>query len=666
MNILKKALLSAIVFCNVSLNAEVIKTDICIYGATSSGIIAGVSADRMGKGVVIVEPSQFIGGMSASGLGKTDIGNKMAITGLSRDFYRSIGKYYGKLEMWTFEPHVAETVFSNYLSKTKVSLIKGYEVRALIKSVGKITQITVADVENPTKDPITIQAKMFIDASYEGDLMAKAGVSYTIGRESNATYNETYNGFQLSEKHQFPDSISPYINPKNTNSGYVYGVSNNIPVATGTGDKLVQAYNYRLCLTKNEDNKIPIQKPENYDPQKYELLRRVIAQREKKKWKHLLVSYFNIGHLPNGKTDINNNGPFSTDFIGENYNYPEADYKTRKQIEQKHIDYIKGLLYFMAYDPAVPDTLRQQMQAWGYCKDEFQKTGGFPHQIYVREARRMIGEYVMTEHNCLGKEKIKDGVGMAAYGMDSHNCQRIAINGFVKNEGDVQIGGFPPYPVSYRSITPKRNECTNLLVPVCLSASHIAYGSIRMEPVFMVLGQSAAIAASLAIDQNIAVQKVNVKTIQSILAKNPYLDGRKPEVLVDNSDIKQVKLKGKWELPAKPIASNKMDYLMVVADGKSATEVLFTPKMVDFGMYDVYLYCPEKPINTPEWAPSVDVEIFTGQDTNKITVDQKANSHHWVKLGRYELNYKKNISVKVIANKPGVVIADAVLFVPVK
>jgi hypothetical protein len=511
------------------IGAKTIKLDICIYGGTSAGIISAISADRLGMKALIIEPSNYIGGLTASGLGETDIGNKIAVTGLSRDFYRKIGEHYNKPEMWRFEPHVAEKIFLNYLANTKVQVIKNYEIRTLIKNMGKITEICVVNVLNPTRDSITIQAKMFIDASYEGDLMAKAGVSYTVGREDNLQYNEKYNGFQLRDAHQFPDSINPYIIPDNTNSGYVYGVSNNMPTQTGTGDRLVQAYNYRLCLTNIENNKIPITKPANYDPKKYELLRRVIAQRDKKKWKHVLGSYFNIGYMPNGKTDINNKGPLSTDFIGENYNYPEADFKTRKVIEQKHIDYIKGYLYFLAYDPSVPDTLQQQMRVWGYAKDEFLRTGGFPHQIYVREARRMIGEYVMTEHNCLGKEKVQDAIGMAAYTMDSHNCQRIVVNGFVKNEGDVQIGGFPPYPISYRSITPSRKECTNLLVPVCLSASHIAYGSIRMEPVFMVLGQSAAVAAALAIKKKQIVQKISAIEIQEILLKNPLLNKTKPD-----------------------------------------------------------------------------------------------------------------------------------------
>lgn len=512
-----------------SAKAEIIKTDICIYGGTSSGVIAGVAADRLGKKVVIVEPSMHLGGLTCGGLGATDIGNKAAITGLARDFYRSLGKHYGVEEQWTFEPHVATKVFNRYLSGTKVRVIKGYEIKSLIKKNGHITQISIGNVDAAGKPSVVIQAKVFIDATYEGDLLAKAGVSYTVGREDNSTYGETLNGFQLLDKHQFPDSISPYVNPRDPNSGYVYGVSNNMPMPTGTGDKLVQAYNYRLCLTNVEENKIPITKPDNYNPANYELLRRVIAQREKLKWKHVLGSYFNIGYMPNGKTDVNNKGPFSTDMIGANHNYPEADYKTRRQIAREHADYIKGLLYFLAYDAAVPDTLKMQMRAWGYSKDEFIDNGGFPHQLYVREARRMIGNYVMTEHNCLGKVKVDDAVGMAAYGMDSHNCQRIVVNGMVKNEGDVQVGGFSPYPVAYGSITPKRNECTNLLVPVCLSASHIAYGSIRMEPVFMVLGQSAAIAASLAINKKQSVQDVDVTLIQKILRDNPLLDKTSPD-----------------------------------------------------------------------------------------------------------------------------------------
>jgi len=666
MNIAKKNLIVILLAFSLVINAKTIETDILIYGGTSAGIVSAVSADRLGKKALIIEPSNYIGGLSTGGLGETDIGNKFAVTGISRDFYRQLGTHYGEFEMWKFEPHAALNVFNNLLKETKVEVIKNYELTSVFKRNGTIEEVEFTSSSNNATEVIKVKAKMFIDATYEGDLLAKAGVSYMLGREDNSLYNETLNGVQLKDKHQFPDGISPYIVPNDPNSGYCYGIQNEILQPNGTGDKKLQAYNFRLCLTQNKSNFIPITPPDDYDPSKYELLKRVIAQRVGLGWKHILKSYLIISDMPNGKTDINNMGPFSTDFIGENWGYIDADFKTRQKIAKAHENYIKGLLFFLGNDSSVPAELRNEMKSWGYTKDEFTDNGGFPHQLYVREGRRMIGEYVMTEHNCLGRVTVDDAVGMAAYTMDSHNCQRIVVNGMVKNEGDVQVGGFPPYPISYRAIIPKANECTNLLVPVSLSATHIAFGSIRMEPVFMVLAQSAAVAASLAIDKKIPVQKVNVKTIQSILAKNPYLDGRKPEVLVDNSDIKQVKLTGNWEIPARPIASNKMDYLMIMADGKSVREVQFLPKIIEKGMYDVYFYCPEKPVNTPEWAAFIDVEISTGKETLKTTVDQKANRHHWVKLGRFEMNIRKNTSVKVIANKPGIVIADAVLFVPVE
>ena len=663
---MKKTTLVILLISVLQLNAKTIETDIFIYGGTSAGIVAAVSADRLGKKALIIEPSNYLGGLSTSGLGETDIGNKYAVTGISRDFYRQLGTHYGEFEMWKFEPHVALTVFNNLLKDTKVELIKNYELTSVFKRNGKIEEVQFTSTLNTITEVIKVKAKMFIDATYEGDLLAKAGVSYMLGREDNSLYGETLNGVQLRDKHQFPDGISPYINPKDPNSGYCYGIQNEILQPNGTGDKKLQAYNFRFCLTQNKNNFIPITPPHDYDPSKYELLKRVIAQRIGLGWKHILKSYLLINVMPNGKTDINNMGPFSTDFIGENWEYIDADFASRQKMAKAHKNYIKGLLFFLGNDSSVPAELRNEMKSWGFAKDEFTDNGGFPHQIYVREGRRMIGEYVMTENNCVGKTTVADGIGLAAYTMDSHNCQRIVVNGMVKNEGDVQVGGFPPYPISYRSIIPKANECTNLLVPVSLSATHIAFGSIRMEPVFMVLAQSAAVAASLAIDKNIPVQKVNVKTVQSILAKKPYLDGRKPEVLVDNSDTKQVKQTGNWEIPAKPIASNKMDYLMTQADGKSAAEVLFTPKIVDSSMYDVYFYCPEKPVNTPEWASTIDVQISTSKEIIKTTVDQKANRHHWVKLGRYELNARKSTSVKIITNKAGIVIADAVLFVPVE
>jgi len=344
-----------------------------------------------------------------------------------------------------------------------------------------------------------------------------------IGRESNNQYHETYNGIQLRDKHQFPDGVDPYIIEGKPESGLLWGIQSSELNTRGTGDKKLQAYNFRLCLTDSMQNRIEITKPDHYDSSHYELLLRYIKIKNPKS---LEDGVLNINLLPERKTDINNNGPFSTDMIGMNYDYPNGNSDTRKKIIQDHTDYDKGLLYFIGHDGRIPEHLRNEMLTWGYPKDEYMDNNHWSHQLYIRESRRMISGYVMTEGNCTGRLKVADGIGMAAYTMDSHNCQRVIVQEMVKNEGDVQVGGFPPYPVSYRSIVPKQNECTNLIVPVCLSASHIAYGSIRMEPVFMVLGQSSATAAVIAIDKQLPVQEVPVDKLQKELKENPLASHR--------------------------------------------------------------------------------------------------------------------------------------------
>jgi hypothetical protein len=505
-------------------NAEIYNTDICIYGGNASGVVTAYAADMLGKDAVLVEPTDHLGGLTSGGLGATDIGNKIAITGIARDFYRKLGKHYGTDEMWTFEPHVAESIFNAMTDQPRVELLKQYRLKEVIKEGTVIKEIVLENSLHPESKNIRVKAAMFIDCSYEGDLMAKAGVSYTVGREDNSQYNETLNGVQLRDQHQFPDSIDPYIVPGKPESGLLPAINPDPLLPNGTGDKLVQTYNYRLCLTQDSSNLIPVSAPENYDPATYELLKRVFAYREKHNQHLNLGEYLSIIMMPKGKTDMNNKGPVSTDYIGHSWNYAEADYATRKQIAVEHADYIKGLLYFLGHDASVPDFLKTQMLSWGYAKDEFTENGGFPRQLYVREARRMVGEYVMTEKNCTQTIPVPDSIGKAAYTMDSHNCQRVFVNGMVKNEGDVQVGGFPPYPIAYRAITPIRSECTNLLVPVCLSATHIAYGSIRMEPVFMVLGQSSAMAASMAIDGKVPVQGIDVVKLQQLLKEDPLLD----------------------------------------------------------------------------------------------------------------------------------------------
>ena len=528
--------------------AEVIDSDICVYGGTAGGVAAAVQATRMGKTAVLVEFGDHLGGMTSGGLGATDIGNKAAIGGIAREFYHAVATYYARDDawrfesrtdyfksragrnaksdlnasdatMWTFEPHVAEDIFFRMVNEAKVPVYFQQRLAAVRKDGARITEI---EMENGD----VYRARMFIDATYEGDLMAKAGVSSTVGREGNSQYEETINGVRaVTPKHQFTIAVDPYVKPGDPSSGLLPFIQSGDGGVPGEGDRSVQAYNFRLCYTQNPTNRLPHSRPVKYDPAKYELLARyleaiVAAGRTPK-----LSEFWNPIWMPNGKSDINNNGGFSTDFIGENYDYPDANYARRAEIWKAHEDYTLGFVYFLAISPRVPDNLRKEMQRWGPAKDEFLDTQNWPHQLYVREARRMVSDYVMTEHNCRGKVKASDPVGLAAYTMDSHNCQRLAKNGRAENEGDVQVGGFPPYPISYRAIVPKAAECENLAVPVCLSATHIAYGSIRMEPVFMILGQSAASAAALAINEKCALQKVNYDQLRTrMLADKQILE----------------------------------------------------------------------------------------------------------------------------------------------
>lgn len=503
---------------------QIMSFDICVYGASSGGVIAAYTASRLGKKVILISESLHPGGLSSGGLGNTDIGNKSAITGLARNFYKRIGQHYGNAEQWIFEPHVAEEIFLDYIKRGHIQVLYNQHLISVKKAGTRIQEIIISSnhVELKGVTEIII-AKEFIDCSYEGDLMARSSVSYTVGRESNLEYNETYNGVQIRDKHQFPDGIDPYNVSGESASGVLWGISAQPPDPRGSGDKKIQAYNFRICLTDSVQNRIEIARPVNYDSTHYDLLLRYI---EIKKPKNLEDGLLNINLIPGRKTDINNNGPFSTDMIGMNYDYPEGSLDTRKKIIESHIDYDKGLLYFLGHDIRIPEFLRNEMLKWGYPRDEFPDNDHWSPQLYIRESRRMISEYVMTEANCVGKLKVTDSVGEAAYTMDSHNCQRVIVNGMVRNEGDVQVGGFPPYPISYRSIVPKRSECTNLLVPVCLSASHIAYGSIRMEPVFMVLGQSSAIAAVMAIDLHLSLQEVPIKKLQEELKEDPMVMNR--------------------------------------------------------------------------------------------------------------------------------------------
>jgi hypothetical protein len=492
-----------------------LSVDVCVYGGTAGGIIAAVQLRRLGRTVVLLEPSAHLGGMTTGGLSNTDIGNKAAIGGMSREFYRQAGQRYGAEEEWRFEPHVASDIFAAMLKEAAVPTYTKEYLRSVRKQGNRIVSLS-------TESGLTVQARCFLDTTYEGDLMAQAKVRYAVGRESNVVYGETLNGTQTRDKHQFDIPVDPYVRAGDPASGLLPTV-NPVPAASnGTGDKRIQAYNFRLCMATTPENRLPFPKPQGYDRAQYELLARYLATG----WNQVFQKF---DPIRNAKTDTNNHGALSTDFIGQNYAWPEANYRTRERIFQAHVVYQQGWAWFLANDPAVPEAIRTKMNTFGLCRDEFPETGGWSPQLYVREARRLIGDYVMTEANCRGVRTVPDPIGLAAYTMDSHNCQRFARDGRVWNEGDVQVGGMPPYPIAYRAIVPRKAECANLFVPLCLAASHIAYGSIRMEPVFMILGQSAALAADIALTDNVAVQEVDYLKLRPRLeAAHQILEWKKP------------------------------------------------------------------------------------------------------------------------------------------
>ncbi len=478
---------------NIGPDHPVLTCDLCIYNANAAGVTAAIQGVRQGLSVLLFNPGWHIGGLTSGGLGFTDFGNKAAIGGIALEFYKRLGAHYGVEAEWRFEPHVTEKVLTDWLREIGVTVHHGHYLEKAAVHDGRITEITFTHGARA-------RATCFIDASYEGDLLAAAGASYTVGREGNSTYGETLNGQQVRHSHQFDYPVDPYVRTGDPASGLLPGIEPGVP-ETGVGDHRVQAYNFRVCMTQNEDIRVPFPKPAVYDRARYELLARYLAAG----WNQTFHKFDAIRGL---KTDTNNHGATSSDFIGENYAWPAASHAEREKIFQAHVNYHQGLWWFYRTDPSVPADVQAKVNTWGLAGDEFTDTGHWPHQLYVREARRLIGGFVMTEQHCLSKTLVEDVIGLAAYTMDSHNCRRFVKDGRVWNEGDVQVELPKPYGISYRTLVPKRGEVTNLLVPVCLSASHIAYGSIRMEPVFMVLAQAAATAAALAIKGKLAVQNV--------------------------------------------------------------------------------------------------------------------------------------------------------------
>ncbi len=514
--------------------------DVIIYGGTSAAVTAAVQVKKMGKSVLIVSPDTHLGGLSSGGLGYTDTGNKKVIGGLSKNFYERLYSHYQTPQawvwqqknefgnkgqgtvaldseagtMWLFEPHVAEKVFEDYIKEYDIPVHRN---EWLLRAEKGLKKKGTSIKSFRTLSGKVYEADVFIDATYEGDLMALAGVRYHVGREANEVYQENWNGVQKAARHHghfFKSDIDPFKIPGDKKSGLLPEISSENPGQDGEGDDRIQAYCFRLCMSNHPENRVPFPKPENYDPSRYELLKRVFDTG----WDELFEKF---DMLPNRKTDTNNHGPFSSDYIGKNYAYPEASYEERAAMIKDHELYQKGLLYFLQNDPSVPAKYHDAMQHWGLAKDEFTDNNNWPHQLYIREARRMIGDFVMTEGHTMSEKDVPRSIGMGSYSLDSHNAQRyVTEDGFVQNEGDIGVHPKKPYKIDYGSIIPKAEECTNLLVPVCVSSSHIAFGSIRMEPVFMILGQSAATAAVLAINNNQSVQQVSYQTLRKELEKD--------------------------------------------------------------------------------------------------------------------------------------------------
>jgi hypothetical protein len=691
---MKHALIALFAILSLSSAAE---HDVVIYGGTCAAVTSAVQIKKMGKSVIIVSPDKHLGGLSSGGLGFTDTGNKAVIGGLARDFYHRIYLHYQKPEswkqqkqseygnkgqgtpamdgesrtMWIFEPHAAEQVFEDYIKEFSIEVVRDEwldRAKGVQKDGDKITAIT-------TLSGTTYEGKMFIDATYEGDLMAAAGCDYHVGREANSVYGEEHNGIQvgvLHHRHHFAavkEPISPYQVPGDPKSGVLPRVSAEEPGVKGEGDKRVQAYCFRSCYTTVPENRLPFPKPEGYDASQYELLLRVLNTG----WGEFFEKF---DPIPNHKTDTNNHGPFSFDNIGYNYDYPEATYERRREIIAEHRTYQQGLLWFVANDPRVPKKVQEELQTWGLPKDEFTDNGHWSRQLYIREARRMIGYHVMTENELRKKKPTPESVGMGSYTIDSHNVQRyITPEGFVQNEGDIGVSTHGPYEIAYGSLVPKKGQGSNLLVPVAMSASHIAYGSIRMEPVFMILGQSAATAAVFAIDGNLSVQQVPyVKLRAQLLKDGQVLEYAGPKssrgveakklkgIVLDDSEAK---VTGHWQQSgaAKSFIGDGYRHDANAKDGQSSLR--FEPKLTKPGKYRLQL------ASTPNTnrASNAAVEIQHAGGVEKLKIDLKspkeAEGVFWIDLGEFECANDTAITISN-SGADGYVVVDGARWLPME
>jgi len=535
------------------------KCDVCIYGATSGGVIAAASLARLGRSVLVVEPTRHVGGMTSGGLGWVDFGRANSIGGATKNYFEAVRAHYAaegiKTNGWSIEPHVAELLFEKILGDRNIEVIREARLRSVKKEGRRIRSITLdkAPVDAhgaPAPQPLeenflSIEAAIFMDCSYEGDLLAKAGVSTRTDRESRDEFGESLAGIcysvpasdrempgETGKNVPVPLRIDPYVRPGDSASGLIPLVSNASIMPAGSKSPVIQSYNFRLCLTK--ENFIPIEAPASYEPRNFELFHRFFSALEKS-GKPLWAGdlYFNFGQeyrnsmprllkitrLLKGKTDVNNGASISTDFVtGGAERYASANWAERSKIWRAHEEYQRGLLYFLKTDDRMPEWLHIEMGKWGLAKDEFVDSAGWPNQLYVREARRMVGRFVIDQNHCEHPSACEESIGLGSYSLDSHICQRLVKDGMVVNEGGFYARDISqPYPIPYSAITPRADECENLLVTFCLSATHVAFASVRMEPPFMIMSESAALAADQAISEGKSVQTIDLKKLSSRL-----------------------------------------------------------------------------------------------------------------------------------------------------
>ncbi|MCC7492244.1 MAG: FAD-dependent oxidoreductase [Fimbriimonadaceae bacterium] len=651
--------------------------DLLVYGATAGGVVAAIAARQLGLRVLLVAAGRRLGGLTSGGLGATDAGNRGSIGGLARDFYRRVEQHYQQSygpdsapakacsQGFRFEPSVAEQLLGRWAAEHQVPLALGERLVAATVTDRQITAVRSATGRQ-------FEAAYFLDTTYEGDLLALARVSYTVGREPNGQYGESLNGVHYGHRnHNFNAPVDPYVIEGQPGSGLLPGIWPQELEPNGVGDRKVQAYNFRMCLTKAAD-RLPFPQPAGYDPRRYTVLAR-----------YLRSGIFDVLRLttpmPHGKTDTNNYGGFSTDYIGGSWGWPDGDKAARQRIFADHVTYQQGLLWFLCHDEQVPAAVRAEVSAWGLPRDEFVATGGWPHQLYVREARRMVSDLVMTEHHCRWQTVAEHSVGLASYGMDSHHCQRVVVAGLARNEGNVEYGVRGPYPIGYGALVPRESECRNLLVSTCLSATHIAYGSIRMEPVFMVLGQSAATAVALALPRGQAVQQIDRDALVARLltagqllrwepgdeaASVPPIDPRSlPGIVLDDDDATQL---GRWTPSAVP--ANRRVGRGYLHDGnaqKGELQLVYAPALPAAGKYQVVLVS----VPMDNRASNVPVSITVAGQTvwQGLVNQQDASRNGFDPLATLDLPAGNQVRVILSnAGTNGHVVADGLQLLPLR